>query len=185
MTRKQLEGPLGTVAGIWVILTLLLLLSMTGCAARKSGVSCCGDKVCATQGHHTALNKQAPRKEKLLLGVEPAPVYDEERMARYFKEYNVKYFDGKLPSTQVVWGHLQSVDLMAQTFPTGETFLIVLVSRYHPSGNEARVTLLHEMVHVKLMSLHVHSGLDETGHGPRFDEEIRALAAKGAFDGIL
>ena len=97
-----------------------------------------------------------------------------------FAIYNHLYFNDKLPANT----HIVVVDdcttdeyAEAETLTpafTGKPYYIIEISApRNPEGNEALMTLLHEMVHVE------HP--EWRGHGPRFHKRMLQLAKAGAF----
>lgn len=61
--------------------------------------------------------------------------------------------------------------------PDGSPEKILVESSYHRIPKVAKMTLLHEMVHVHLYVL----GRGRVEHGPVFDACMLTLAGKGAF----
>jgi hypothetical protein len=111
-------------------------------------------------------------------------------LVRKFRELNAGHFAGKLPDIPVLWEpRLAEVGAMAgQAFSLegmfghiGDRSAILL----HPNlaGDDAALAraLSHEMVHAYLHSI----GDPSTSHGPRFQTELKRLAAEGAFAGIV
>ena len=101
-----------------------------------------------------------------------------------YREFNRQYFAGKLPEANVVVQWDAAVELggnVALTWITnyegeGEKIAISISTRMQGCEPCASMTLLHEMVHVKLRK---HDG-DQ--HGKAFQREMRRLLRLKAFD---
>ena len=106
----------------------------------------------------------------------------DRRLKRLYRHFNRRYFDGALPdSTEVWWEHVDGacadcdVDNCGLAFDAGsDSFMIRLNPDIGWSERNAKLALLHEMVHVKLYP--------NFNHGRRFQNEMIRLAALGAFD---
>lgn len=103
-----------------------------------------------------------------------------------FQRINETYFDDKLKLTPVIWepqlesiGSKDNASLMLEGVTDGHVILL------NPSlaSDERRLvaTLCHEMVHVMLFA----SGGAREDHGPLFQEKLRELLARGAFEGVI
>ena len=93
------------------------------------------------------------------------------RLERSYRYYNRRYFGNLLPNppeVRVHWARLQS-ELGYQLEDE-----IVLNRRYRHCNALWRMTLLHEMVHLKLPPR-------APDHGRRFQREMLRLARAGAF----
>jgi hypothetical protein len=100
------------------------------------------------------------------------------KLERLYRYYNRKYFGGKLPVVKVKF-----TDLIDKYGAVGNTHYearvpeMILIDKTLRRWNiTARLTLLHEMVHVKLPYKIV--------HGKMFEKEMRRLARLGAFTGL-
>jgi len=102
-------------------------------------------------------------------------------LARWYRQFNRRYFNGELPAENVIlcWEPVEDCDAdcakihEAVTDKETDDFLIRIDPIYRTSLRVAKMTLLHEMVHVKLWP-HV-------SHGARFQREMMRLAQSGAF----
>lgn len=102
------------------------------------------------------------------------------RLKTIYNTYNRKYFDGQLPSeTLVGWND----ELGPKTFGLNISvadegnhllFTISIDPRKHFSSEQYRLTLLHEMCHIKLYPY--------MKHGKKFNEEMLRLAVRGALN---
>lgn len=104
-------------------------------------------------------------------------------LQRIFTRYNKKYFSGKLGHTQVGWNEALSDTLaMAVTVTSVDdtvnsiTHTIQIDPELRMYAPVVKLTLLHEMCHVKLYPY--------LKHGKRFDAEMLHLAIKGGMDGL-
>jgi hypothetical protein len=109
---------------------------------------------------------------------------DHHLQAWYIK-YNRAFFDGQLPSdVQVGYNELEGMygTLAVNIWTSEEDGLEHKVLQIHidPSkhfgGSQVRLTLLHEMAHIKLLPFRQ--------HGRRFEEEMKRLASRDAFKGL-
>lgn len=101
------------------------------------------------------------------------------KVRRVFREYNRKYFDGKIsPRTKLAtvhnwpalhWGRCEHY--------TNGTFRILLNKKLYANNMQMRWTLLHEMAHIVTMK-------ERDDHGPKWKARMRRLARQGAFDDI-
>lgn len=103
-------------------------------------------------------------------------------LKQWYAGYNEAYFLGQLPANTVVSYGNPGPGNMAVTFLAGTTFHIVISPALNPTDKEVKITLLHELVHVKLDVMHIPTDFD--GHGPAFTAEMRRLAAEGAMDDL-
>lgn len=93
---------------------------------------------------------------------------------------NQKYFKYQLPHVAVGFYKERNMDYYGCSFtPIKAKFVhtVVLNPYFKDWSKVNRITLLHEMVHVKLNGRH--------GHGPKFKKELRRLILAGAFDDLL
>lgn len=105
-----------------------------------------------------------------------------------FCEFNHRYFGGRLGECRVVWAKMPHLGHFASYRHPGikaekykGPFLIRISSRIKWSTSLWQLTLLHEMVHLKLY------GKDKSRkdvHSRMFNREMKKLAARGAFVGL-
>lgn len=105
------------------------------------------------------------------------------KLQRWYSKYNKEFFDGALPKeVQVGFNDAIPDDHGVQItvnldYPPGhEITQIHLNEESHRSNRQLKMSLLHEMAHIKL---HPYSK-----HGKRFESEMLVLASKGAFKEI-
>ena len=105
------------------------------------------------------------------------------RLQHWYDKYNKLYFDGELDTeAEVGWNDELPEDTLGQTLAFTEAegnhsyFRISISTQLLPFVEITKQTVLHEMVHIKL-----HPYMK---HGKRFNSEMLALAAKGAFNGL-
>jgi hypothetical protein len=96
---------------------------------------------------------------------------------------NAQYFDNRLPPVRIRWeaGLDQIGPLIAENFRLeGLTngSVILLHPALEQDPRQLRAVLCHEMVHVALRD-------QPHTHGPEFQARLRALAGRGAFEGIV
>jgi hypothetical protein len=107
----------------------------------------------------------------------------EPQLADAYDMMNAQYFDARLPNVRIRWdegldaiGPLIAEDFRLEGLTNGKVILL------HPSlerdPRQLRAVLAHEMVHVALRDRN-------HGHGPEFQARLRALAERGAFEGIV
>ncbi len=107
------------------------------------------------------------------------------QLRRWYLKFNDHWFGGELPhDTEVFWepasGYLgQTCEVRGCDVDGAETGKSEVLIRIDPtlrfSSAMAQLTLMHEMVHVKLAPY--------WGHGKRFNNEMLRLAKLGAFNG--
>lgn len=107
------------------------------------------------------------------------------RLQTIYRTYNRKYFDGELPDITVGFNDelVGMYATLAVNVWTSEedglehTVLQIHIDpKRHAGSEQERMTLLHEMCHVKL--------LPWRHHGKKFEEEMMRLAMRGAFKGL-
>jgi len=106
---------------------------------------------------------------------------DEELEALY-RHYNRKYFANKLPKhTLVGWASRMSgpTTIAEAICMIGMDPAIRIRRKISDNNSLVRMSMLHEMVHIKLHYLT--PGGHKVEHGPRFQAEMLRLAKKGAF----
>lgn len=111
----------------------------------------------------------------------------DRELRRVYRVYNRRYFRGKLPknfpvrfaaarhfSHRGIYGHLvYPIDVRKQLRPQSGAIFVREGLREFPAV--VAMTLLHEMVHLKL------AGRRCQDHGRLFTREMKRLAARGAF----
>lgn len=103
-----------------------------------------------------------------------------------FQSINETYFGGALKKASVIWEpRLEAVSVANGEPLTLEGLTDGQVILLNPglAADERRLaaTLCHEMVHVMLFA----SGGKSEDHGPAFQEKLRDLLARGAFEGVI
>ena len=110
---------------------------------------------------------------------------ESSKYQRLFSQWNIKYFEGRLPPTLVGIAPLLSIKNLEkgaygyQGWLDDGTPYIVLdkgIARFHLIL--AKTTLLHEQIHLYLPET-------SRGHGAYFKAQIRRIAALGAFDRLI
>lgn len=112
------------------------------------------------------------------------------KLHKYFRLYNAKYFGGVLTEPVLQWaklkhyGHFFGREINTYNVVTDELdatrleLVIELAEWTRGMNNVWRLTLLHEMVHLKL-----HNKRCKT-HGKLFNDEMKRLANVGAMNGL-
>jgi hypothetical protein len=107
----------------------------------------------------------------------------DKRLQRWYKKYNHDFFDGQLPSdVQVGYNELEGMyGTLAVNIWTSEedglehkVLQIHIDPRKHHGSEQTHFTLLHEMAHVRL--------LPWRKHGKKFQDEMKRLAGRDAFE---
>lgn len=105
----------------------------------------------------------------------------DKRLQKLYVKYNKLYFDNSLPSdVQVGWvAYPEDSVHIAETATLDEDNGVIHHTIYigesiRSLDTVVKMTLLHEMVHVKI---HPYNK-----HGRKFDEEMLRLASRGAFN---
>lgn len=101
-----------------------------------------------------------------------------------FQHINEAYFDGALKPAPVIWeAQLESAGgsngLTLEGLTDGQ--VILLNPRLASDDRRLVATLCHEMVHVMLFA----SGGRSEDHGAAFQEKLRDLLTRGAFEGVI
>jgi hypothetical protein len=102
----------------------------------------------------------------------------EQEIQKDYAFYNDLFFDNKLPkNTLVTYANIPG--FMGLTFECGEQkkMCIVIDRASNSVSRVAKMTLLHEMIHVKLWNV-----IDFDIHGTEFQNEMHRLANEHAFD---
>lgn len=94
------------------------------------------------------------------------------RLRRWYRRFNRRYFDNKLPPRIPL--KLVEANRGYLSGDTHETCVLAINEAYYWDTGIGRMTMLHEMVHLKLFPY--------PGHGPKFQEEMKRLARLGAFE---
>lgn len=118
-----------------------------------------------------------------------------KQLERAYASYNRKYFGGQLPKIPVRW----SVQIQPNSrdksrraygwFTPGEDCgtaegVILLTTEDKPFPERWRITLLHEMAHVKLRDHPEELQSTSDKHSGVWKKEMRRLAAVGAMDDL-
>ena len=107
----------------------------------------------------------------------------EPQLADAYAIVNARYFDSQLPPVRIRWeasldtiGPLIADNFRLEGLTDGQVILL------HPSlqadPRQLQAVLCHEMVHVALRDR-------DDAHGPEFQSRLRALADRGAFEGVV
>lgn len=106
-------------------------------------------------------------------------------LQRIYRKYNKQWFEGKLPRLPVVWGeprkfpNSEGKSTLASTHYEADAPVLIVFAprlRVNKEWNLVRCTMLHEMCHVALPY--------RVDHGKIFQNLMRDLAMRGAFDGL-
>lgn len=105
-------------------------------------------------------------------------------LQKTFSLYNRKYFGNRLPKCQVRWnkkllrrGYMGEADGCGRLLKRPTIIIAIELKRLQ---RVAKITLLHEMVHVLLDARGLST--ESLNHGPRFQREMLRLAKCGAFN---
>ena len=100
----------------------------------------------------------------------------EPSLRRWYRDFNRRWFANRLGhEVDILYAPIEGC--WGDTRPDDpECFVIRINPRYSLCTRSARLTLLHEMVHVELWPY--------AAHGPRFEARMQALAAAGAMRGL-
>ena len=100
----------------------------------------------------------------------------DRQLKRTYAAYNTRWFEGKLPSdADVLFAPTNNCMGIAECGEDG--FMITIDPKYAIEGRTWRLTVLHEMVHLKLYPAR--------GHGKEFQRQMFRLAILGAFAKLL
>jgi hypothetical protein len=120
----------------------------------------------------------------LLSPVSGAPRATHTRLSAWYRSYNTTYFGGKLlPNVDVRWADLSAAGDLGSTTCTAsfDWCAIFLDSATNRAEVTTRLTLLHEMCHIKVGM----SGKDPPDeHGPPFQACMMDLAKQGALNDL-
>jgi hypothetical protein len=107
----------------------------------------------------------------------------EPALADAFDTMNAQYFGDRLPTVRIRWeegldaiGPLIAENFRLEGLTDGKVILLHPALEKDP--RQLRAVLAHEMVHVELRDR-------PESHGPEFQSRLRALAERGAFEGIV
>lgn len=111
------------------------------------------------------------------------------KLQKYFRIYNKKYFDDALPEPTLRWAEMKDfghyycelVDRINEADEVVSTrdHHVIELGKWSCSNNTIwRLTLLHEMCHLKLRNKKCST------HGVLFNREMKRLANAGAFNGL-
>ena len=103
-------------------------------------------------------------------------------LAQAYRETNARFFDSRLPEVRIRWEpRLEEIGpLIAPGFRlegVTDGGVILLHPILEQSERQFQAVLVHEMVHVALRD-------NAETHGPAFQSRLRALADRGAFEGV-
>jgi hypothetical protein len=102
----------------------------------------------------------------------------DRQLKRWYEKYNTAFFGGELPNHTVLFW--EPIPDAGHTCPVYEVdhgqFLIKIDPSLKGVPCYFKITLIHEMVHVKLWAKHPRSL-----HGKLFQTEMKRLANDGAF----
>lgn len=102
-------------------------------------------------------------------------------LSSWYQGYNDKYFQGELPVNTVVSFDLRDDRFMALTEHSGSYFRIDFNPKYNNSPKVARMTLLHEMCHIRQF---VESEREFDDHGIKWQTCMMNLAKQGAMSDL-
>jgi len=97
----------------------------------------------------------------------------------WYAEYNEQYFQNKLPKNVVIDLNLRTGNMASTSFPKFEKYHISFDPHYVASQRAGRITLLHEMCHIKTW------GEIEEVHGPRWRACMLEVDMQGEFRDII
>lgn len=101
----------------------------------------------------------------------------DKQLKRWFCKYNNQFFDSTLPDVLIYWEPpTASYAEICPVFDTGVGFEIKIDPSIKGFHKMWKLTLLHEMCHLKLWPKHPRSM-----HGKLFQEEMKRLANANAF----
>jgi hypothetical protein len=100
----------------------------------------------------------------------------DKHLRRWYREFNRRFFSAALPEDiDLLYAPVERC-LADVTFCPAQEFVLRINPRYAIDTRVVRLTLLHEMAHVKLWPYRT--------HGPQFEAEMQRLANIGAFKGL-
>lgn len=105
------------------------------------------------------------------------------KLKRDFLRKNKKWFAGRLPkNTKTRWNpNLKWQGVLGQAWgPEGGPYFIDIARELKKYPVIAEWVMLHEMIHI-LMYVR---GINDVGHGPRFQKQMLKLAKAGALNKI-
>lgn len=96
----------------------------------------------------------------------------DRELQKVYREYNKRWFGGSLPEdVDCLFSPVE--DCYGLVWQEEGGFLLQINPRYAMEGRLWRLTLLHEMSHIKVHPYRL--------HGVRFQDEMKRLANMGAF----
>lgn len=96
----------------------------------------------------------------------------DRELQKVFREYNRRWFDNSLPDdVDCLFSPVD--DCYGLVLQTEGNWLLQINPKYAMEGRLWRLTLLHEMSHLRLHPYRL--------HGKKFQEEMKRLAVMGAF----
>jgi hypothetical protein len=145
-----------------------VLVFMAPRDVHKVNPACCSATECATQHHHDV----------------PMPVdvpLTDQQLQSWYAGFNEEYFDDKLPKdTVIAWADLTARKYMGSTVcdVLGKNCRIQIDQFTNKTPRTTRMTIAHETCHVATW------GQDKIDHGMYFQNCMRQMANKGAFENI-
>ena len=141
----------------------------------------CGGGSTAPAARKRPLSAEQARMDDLMRQNETRA--SEPDLADAYDTTNARYFDARLPNVRIRWeegldaiGPLIAENFRLEGLTNGKVILLHPALEQDP--RQLRAVLVHEMVHVALRDTDV-------DHGPEFQSRLRALADRGAFEGIV
>lgn len=112
-------------------------------------------------------------------GIEPSykgSTKSDSQLMQWYKEFNKKYFERKLPIIPVEYAMLKGVGGKAEATKQGNTIIpkrIILSTFFVETEDSKKSILLHEMIHIEMYT----KGIIEKngGHGPVFKSRLYEL----------
>lgn len=96
-------------------------------------------------------------------------------LTRWYKKYNEKFFENRLPHDALVGWNPCEGDF-AEVEKKDGRFELRINPQYNVAPSVWKMSLLHEMAHVSLYPYKT--------HGKRFQDEMKRLSELGAFSGL-
>ena len=102
-------------------------------------------------------------------------MFSDRQLKRWYREINLRYHGGELPGDiDIIYAPADGCSGLVE-FEAEQTVLTIN-PKYFIDTRAVRLTLHHEMVHIKIGKKY--------GHGQRFHKEMLRLAELGAFKSI-
>lgn len=101
----------------------------------------------------------------------------DKQLLRWYREYNRKWFSAALPEDiDILFAPVDDCTVAKLNDCDVQNYVLQINPRYLVDTCMVRMTLLHEMAHIKLWPY--------KAHGVRFQQEMLRLAKAGAFKGL-